>query len=118
MAARQNNQLLDASVTEDLIDKESDRSALGFAAKARETFFFLGKLGFTEIDSLPTLLRFKKGSIDVDVYHGRQSYEIGVGVGLSGDRYELPGYHTFEYSAANPRQYSGGGKSSDHIKFD
>lgn len=56
----------------------SDRSHFKFEEKVRSTFDFLYKLGFDEIKSLPTLVTYQKDDIKIDVYHGRQSFEIGV----------------------------------------
>ena len=67
----------------------SDRVHLNFAKEARKAFVFLGDLGFSEIEALPTLVRYRKGCVEVDVYHGRQSYEIGVGVTAFGSRYAI-----------------------------
>lgn len=67
----------------------SDRVYLNFAEEARKAFAFLGDLGFSEIEGLPTLVRYRKGSVEVDVYHGRQSYEIGAGVAAFGTRYAI-----------------------------
>ncbi|WP_345541039.1 hypothetical protein [Variovorax defluvii] len=66
-----------------------DRSYLHFVRKVREAFAFLTDEGFVEIDALPTLVRFHKSGIEVDVYHGRQSYELGAGVTFSGTRYAM-----------------------------
>ena len=69
----------------------SDRAHLNFENEAREAFAFLGDLGFSEIEALPTLVRYcqRKGSVEVDVYHGRKSYEIGVGINAFGTRYAI-----------------------------
>lgn len=67
----------------------SDRTHLNFAEKTRKAFAFLGELGFSEVEALPTLVRYRKGSVEVDVYHGRQSYEIGAGVTAFGTRYAI-----------------------------
>lgn len=67
----------------------SDRTHLNFAEEARKAFAFLGDIGFSEIEALPTLVRYRKGSVEVDVYHGRQSYEIGAGVTAFGTRYTI-----------------------------
>jgi hypothetical protein len=71
------------------IMNSSDRAHLNFAKEARKAFAFLGDLGFSEIEALPTLVRYRKGSVEVDVYHGRQSYEIGAGVTAFGTRYAI-----------------------------
>lgn len=66
-----------------------DRSHLDFARKVRGAFTFLTADGFVEIEALPTLVCYRKGGIEVDVYHGRQSYEIGAGVTGFGTRYAM-----------------------------
>ncbi len=66
-----------------------DRSTLNFEEKTRKAFAFLGDLGFSEIEALPTLVRYQNGSVEVDVYHGRQSYEIGMGITAFGTRYPI-----------------------------
>lgn len=66
-----------------------DRSYLNFEEEVRKAFAFLIEKGFYEVEALPTLLRYRKGGVEVDVYHGRQSYEIGAGVSAFGTRYEI-----------------------------
>lgn len=66
-----------------------DRSQLHFVRKAQESFLFLIDEGFTEVEASPTLIRYRKGDVEVDVYHGRKSYEIGGGVTISGTRYAM-----------------------------
>ena len=60
-----------------------------FEESARKSFAFLLKMGFQEIDALPTLVRFRKNFIEVDVYHGRKSFEIGAGITAYGIRYSI-----------------------------
>lgn len=67
-----------------------ERVTLNFEKVAKEKFAFLCDLGFAIIESLPTIVRYQKGGVQVDVYHGRRSYEIGLGVTWLGTRYELP----------------------------
>lgn len=67
----------------------SDRSNLKFEEKVRKAFAFLSELGFYEVEALPTLVRYRKGGVEVDVYHGRQSFEIGAGVTAFGTRYAI-----------------------------
>ncbi|MFH1816257.1 MAG: hypothetical protein ABIF28_19095 [Pseudomonadota bacterium] len=66
-----------------------DRVHLTFESAARERFAFLNDLGFSEVESLPTLVRYRKDGVEVDVYHGRQSYEIGAGISGFGTRYAM-----------------------------
>lgn len=68
---------------------ESDRGHLNFVEKVRRAFLFLNDLGFSEIEALPTLVRYHKGNVEVDIYHGRQSHEIGAGVTAFGSRYAI-----------------------------
>lgn len=66
-----------------------DRSHLRFPEKAKSFFGFLRELGFSEIEVLPTLVRYRKDDVEVDIYHGRQSYEIGAGITAFGNRYSI-----------------------------
>ncbi|MBL8483159.1 MAG: hypothetical protein JNJ60_13245 [Rhodocyclaceae bacterium] len=50
---------------------------------------FLTDEGYAAVDQLPTLVRFRKGDVEVDIYHGRQSYEIGGGISVAGTRYSI-----------------------------
>jgi hypothetical protein len=60
-----------------------------FAAIAREAFGFLSDLGFSESESMPTIVRYRRGDVEADVYHGRQSHELGFGVTRQGVRYSI-----------------------------
>lgn len=68
---------------------EVERTNLNFANLVKEKFAFLHDIGFVEVESLPTMVLYRKGDIEVDVYHGRRSYEIGFGVTREGVRYSL-----------------------------
>ncbi|MCK5524936.1 MAG: hypothetical protein KAI83_17555 [Thiomargarita sp.] len=67
----------------------TNRSNLNFEGKVRRAFIFLDALGFSEIEALPTLVRYRKGRVEVDIYHGHQSYEIGAGITVCGIRYAI-----------------------------
>lgn len=71
------------------IMNKSDRSYFNFEEKVRRAFSFLTDLDFNEVEALPTLVRYRKDGVEVDVYHGRQSYEIGAGVSAFGTRYAI-----------------------------
>jgi hypothetical protein len=71
------------------IMSESDRLSLNFEYEVRNWFSFLGNIGFREVEALPTIVRFRNDGIEVDVYHGRLSYEIGAGFTIFGTRYAL-----------------------------
>jgi len=65
------------------------RSPLHFEWNVQSAFSFLADEGFTIVEANPTLVRYRKGAVEVDVYHGRQSCEVGAGVTLSGVRYAI-----------------------------
>jgi hypothetical protein len=66
-----------------------ERTVLNFALAVSEKFFFLGDLAFNEVESLPTIVRYRKSDLEVHVYHGRQSFEIGFEVSRQGVRYSM-----------------------------
>jgi hypothetical protein len=70
-----------------------DRAALGFAESVEREFGFLRDLGFTMGRREATLVRFESNRVRIDVYHGRQSYEIGLSIGpvtaSQGDSYSM-----------------------------
>ena len=66
-----------------------ERADLHFERKVRGAFLFLEEIGFIEVEAVPTLMRYQKGDVEVDVYHGRQSYEVGAGVTAFGVRYAM-----------------------------
>src|SRR5688500_11624202 len=65
------------------------RTRLNFTDAAIDRFAFLKELGFSEAESLSTIVRYRKGDVEVDVYHGRQSFELGLGVAHRETRYSL-----------------------------
>lgn len=66
-----------------------DRLHLNFAETATRAFAFLADTGFTQVEAEPTIVRYRRGDILVDVYHGRQSYELGFEIGRGGTRYSM-----------------------------
>lgn len=66
-----------------------ERAQLNFDGVASERFAFLRELGFSELELSPTIVRFRKDDLEVDIYHGRQSFEIGFEVVRRGVRYSL-----------------------------
>lgn len=79
----------DQGMREYAIMQTTDRSTLYFARKVQDAFWFLIDAGFSLVEALPTLVRYRKGDVEVDIYHGRQSYEIGGGISLAGTRYAM-----------------------------
>ncbi len=67
----------------------SDRSWLRFSDAAARHFDFLEGLGFSEIESLPTLKRYGNGELKVSIYHGQSSYELGFQVDYCGTSYSM-----------------------------
>ena len=68
---------------------EQDQVHLNFEGAARKTFAFLNDLGFSEVESLPTLIRYQRDGVEVAVYRGRLSYEIGADISYLGKQYAL-----------------------------
>lgn len=66
-----------------------ERTRLNFANAVRTRFGFLESFGFIEIESTPTIVRYRNGDLVVDIYHGRNSYELGFGITRHGTRYSL-----------------------------
>jgi hypothetical protein len=66
-----------------------DRSRLGFEHAVERTFSFLKDLGFSEVESSPTLVRYRKEDVSVALYHGRLSYELGAEISYKAKSYEL-----------------------------
>jgi len=72
------------------IAPEVERTNLNFSNLVKKRFAFLRDLGYVEVELLPTMMRYRKDDIEVDVYHGQRSYEIGFGITRDGIRYSLP----------------------------
>jgi hypothetical protein len=89
MDVRFQNELLESAEMSTNSASGVERENLNFANLVKERFAFLRDLGFVDIESLPTILRYRKGDIEVDVYHGRRSYEIGFGITGQGVRYSM-----------------------------
>lgn len=66
-----------------------DRYSLHFIDKAKKFFGFFAELGFSEILSPPSLIKYIKDDIEIDIYHGRASYEIGMKISKAGKIYTI-----------------------------
>ena len=55
----------------------------------RQEFAFVGDFGFREVDALPTIVRYLKDDLQLNVFHGRMSYEISMEIGRNDDLYPL-----------------------------
>lgn len=70
--------------------EQRNRTRLNFANAASENFAFLREQGFAVVEYLPTLVRYRKGEIEVGLYHGRGSFEVGFEIVRAGERYHSP----------------------------
>ena len=60
-----------------------------FTEAVREAFRFLIEDGFREAEASPTLVKFERGKIIVNVFLGRRSNELGAEIVKSGQRFSL-----------------------------
>ena len=56
----------------------TDCTSLRFAETVEENFSFLQGHGFKRVQSEPAFVRFESSCIHLNVYHGRQSFEVGL----------------------------------------
>jgi len=70
-------------------DSNRERARLGFADAARRNFGFLVAMGFAEVGSTPTMIRYQRGGLELAVYHGRRSFELGFEAARRGERYSI-----------------------------
>ena len=61
-----------------------DRQSLHFAETVERKFTFLAAHGFKRVQNEPTFVRFESRCLYVNVYHGRQSYEMELEIGPCG----------------------------------
>jgi hypothetical protein len=63
-------------------DRSSSRMQLGFTSEVLSTFHFLTQdYDFKCVKTDITFVRYESGSIFINIYHGRRSYELGVEIG-------------------------------------
>jgi len=70
-------------------NNEIERLHLNFQNIVRSHFEFLEKIGFIEIEAKSTTVRYRKGSVELYVYHDLISYEVGLLVHYDGKRYSI-----------------------------
>ena len=56
----------------------NDRSILRFPEEVKGQFSFLETRGFRRKRAGPTLVRYQSPMMGVNIYHGRQSFEVGL----------------------------------------
>jgi hypothetical protein len=61
-----------------------DRQSLHFAETVERYFAFLAGHGFKRVQKETTFVRFESGRLYVNIYHGRQSYEMELEIGSYG----------------------------------
>lgn len=66
-----------------------DRAELSFLEVVRQEFAFVGNFGFREVDAVPTIVRYHKDDLQLNVFHGRISYEVSMEIGRDDDLYPL-----------------------------
>jgi hypothetical protein len=66
-----------------------DRENLNFASQVLLTFDFLQEHGFLRFDESPTIVRYRKGDLQLNIFHGRRSYEIGLEIGKGNSLFSL-----------------------------
>lgn len=64
-------------------------SDLVFEQAVIEACSYLQGIGFEVSERCPTLVRYVCQNVEVDIYQGRQSFEVGVGVSIDGERFSL-----------------------------
>jgi hypothetical protein len=67
----------------------SERTRLNFADVVARRFEFLADRGFVEAEALPTIVRYRKGDLELSIYHGRRSFEVGFEIGHADERYSM-----------------------------
>jgi hypothetical protein len=60
-----------------------------FSSAVCQRFRFLDALGYQQTELADSYVRYERGSIAVEIYHGRQSYELGVNLVRNGVSYSL-----------------------------
>lgn len=65
------------------------RELFNFPAIVSERFAFLRDFGFARAHSLPTLVSYRKAEVEVNVFHGRRSFEVGFEILRAGKRYSM-----------------------------
>jgi hypothetical protein len=70
-------------------DNNPDQTRLDFVNTVAKAFAFLADLGFLQSEALPTIVRYKKGEVEVRVYYGRRSYELGFEIVRHGEKYSM-----------------------------
>jgi hypothetical protein len=66
-----------------------ERTSLNFADLVARRFTFLRDRGFAETEALPTIVRYRRGDLELSIYHGRRSFEAGFQIGHTDESYAM-----------------------------
>jgi hypothetical protein len=67
----------------------TDRQHMQFPEAVTQVFAFLREQGFQDIESSPTISRYRFGNVTANVFHGRRSYELGFEIGRENEMYAM-----------------------------
>lgn len=74
---------------EEMKSSSAQRQRLNFPHVVIEHFDFLCDEGFSLFESTPTIVRYRKDDLQVNIFHGRRSYEIVMEIGQGSEFYSL-----------------------------
>lgn len=60
---------------------------LDFAEAASDAFAFLREAGFDTVEASPQIVRYRKGTLEAEVFRDPQSYEVGFQIGYGDEKY-------------------------------
>jgi hypothetical protein len=67
----------------------ADRTRLNFPEVVTQRFGFLADYGYSAYEITPTMVKYRKGDLTIEIYYGRSSYEVGFELGRGDERYAL-----------------------------
>jgi hypothetical protein len=68
---------------------DTQRQSMQFREAVASSFMFLHELGFHVVEATDSISRHRHGDILVNVFHGRQSYEIGFEIGDGNEMFSM-----------------------------
>jgi len=96
-----------------------DRKFLRFPEAVREYFSFLeAQWGYSCVRQEDTFVRYEKGDLYVDIYHGRVSFEIGVEVGRKslGESFALEAIVSLSDQGLARKYWPGGARTVQAVR--
>jgi hypothetical protein len=67
----------------------AERTEYGFTSIVRQRCSFLTAYGFVETKAEPTIVKYRQGELGFNIYHGRQSYEVGIEIGHDDEMFSM-----------------------------